>query len=254
MKEILPKEILPKEIFTMDMKGKLTVAAVFMVFGFMITNQYRITLSQRTVRSERVEDLTERLKAQETQNKKLQKEIDEFKKDAANRISDSELKHLHLLAGTTAVHGKGIEISLDDSKIPVKAGENPNLYILHDEDLLRVINELRAAGAEAISMNDQRIVATTEVRCAGPTVSINNVRVAAPYSLKAIGDPKTLSSSLRLKGGVVDTFQFWGIQVKIDEKDDVKIPALKVRQALEFVKVEVPKENPLSPSAKEEKK
>ena len=64
------------------------------------------------------------------------------------------------------------------------------MYIIHDEDLLRVLNELCAAGAEAISINDQRIVATTEVRCAGPTVSVNNVRSAPPYVIKAIGNPK----------------------------------------------------------------
>lgn len=243
-----------RELFTMDMKGKLTVATVFMVLGFMLSAQYRITESQKTIRQERVQDLTDRLKAQEAENKKLQKELEEFKKDAASRISDSELQHLHLLAGTTAVTGKGVEIILDDSKIPIKAGENPNLYILHDEDLLRVLNELRASGAEAISMNDQRIVSTTEVRCAGPTVSINNVRVAAPYSLKAIGDPKTLSSALRIKGGVVDTFQFWGIQVKINESEQVQIPALKARYALEYAKVEVPKESPMQSGAKEAKK
>lgn len=231
-----------KELFTMDMKGKLTVAAVFMVLGFMLSAQYRVTESQRTVRQGRVQDLTDRLKVQEAENKKLQKELDEFKKNAANHISDSELKHLNLLAGTVDVFGKGVEIMLDDSNIPTKAGDNPNLYILHDEDLLRVLNELRAAGAEAISMNDQRIVSTTEVRCAGPTVSVNNVRIAAPYSLKAIGDPKTLSSALRIKGGVVDTFQFWGIQVKIKESENVNIPALKVRNALEYSKVVMPKD------------
>lgn len=243
-----------RELFTMDMKGKLTVAAVFMVLGFMLSAQYRVTESQKSVRQERVQDLTDRLKAQEAENKKLQKEIEEFKKNAASRISDSELGHLHLLAGTTPVVGKGVEIVMDDSKVPTKAGENPNLYILHDEDLLRVLNELRASGAEAIALNEQRIVSTTEIRCAGPTVSVNNVRVAAPYSLKAIGDPKTLSSALRIKGGVVDTFQFWGIEVKITEKDNVKIPALKVRSALEYAKVELPKENPMQNGTKEGEK
>ncbi|MDO4179330.1 MAG: DUF881 domain-containing protein [Phascolarctobacterium sp.] len=243
-----------RELFTMDMKGKLTVAAVFMVLGFMLSAQYRVTESQKSVRRERVEDLTDRLKAQEAENKKLQKEIEDFKKNAASNISESELGHLHLLAGTTPVSGKGVEIVLDDSKIPLKAGENPNLYILHDEDLLRVLNELRASGAEAISMNEQRIVSTSEIRCAGPTVSVNNVRVAAPYSLKAIGEPKTLSSALRIKGGVVDTFQFWGIQVKISESDNVKIPALKVRRGIEFAKVEMPKENPMQNGAKEGEK
>ena len=117
-----------------------------------------------------------------------------------------------------------------------------NLYIIHDEDLLRVLNELRAAGAEAISLNDQRIVAMSEVRCAGPTVSVNNVRSAPPYVIKAIGAPKTLTSALRLRGGVVETFEFWGIQVKIKAADKVHIPALKAPRNFEYAQSVAKKE------------
>ena len=97
-----------------------------------------------------------------------------------------------------------------------------------------MLNELRAAGAEAISLNDQRIVAMSEVRCAGPTVSVNNVRSAPPYVIKAIGAPKTLTSALRLRGGVVETFEFWGIQVKIKAADKVHVPALKAPRNFEY--------------------
>ena len=131
---------------------------------------------------------------------------------------------------------------LDDSNIAKKSGENPNLYIIHDEDLLRVLNELRAAGAEAISVNDQRIVAMSEIRCAGPTISVNNVRSAPPYVIKAIGAPKTLSSALRLRGGVVETFEFWGIQVKIKTVEKLHIPALKAPRSFEYAKTVESKE------------
>ena len=185
---------------------------------------------------DRVEDLSERLKAMETENKHLLQEINELRKKGADRAKDHGQERLRLLAGTTAVEGAGIEVVLDDSAIPKKANENPNLYIIHDEDLLRVLNELRAAGAEAISLNDQRIVAMSEVRCAGPTVSVNNIRSAPPYVIKAIGAPKTLTSALRLRGGVVETFEFWGIQVKIKSQDKVQIPALKAPRNFEYAK------------------
>ena len=149
---------------------------------------------------------------------------------------------MKLMAGTTDVEGEGIEILLDDSNIAKKSGENPNLYIIHDEDLLRVLNELRAAGAEAISVNDQRIVAMSEIRCAGPTISVNNVRSAPPYVIKAIGAPKTLSSALRLRGGVVETFEFWGIQVKIKTVEKLHIPALKAPRSFEYAKIVESKE------------
>ena len=225
-----------KHIFTMDLQGKVLIAIVFMVLGFMLSVQYKVTVQQRTIRMDRVEDLSERLKTMETENKHLLQEINELRKKGADRAKDHGQERLELLAGTTPVEGAGIEIVLDDSTIPKKANENPNLYIIHDEDLLRVLNELRAAGAEAISLNDQRIVAMSEVRCAGPTVSVNNVRSAPPYVIKAIGAPKTLTSALRLRGGVVETFEFWGIQVKIKSQDKVHIPALKAPRNFEFAK------------------
>ena len=223
-----------KKIFTMDLQGKILIAIVFMVLGFMLSVQYKVTVQQRTIRMDRVEDLSERLKVMETENKQLLQEINELRKKGADRARDHGQERLQLLAGTTDVEGAGIEIVLDDSNIPKKANENPNLYIIHDEDLLRVLNELRAAGAEAISINDQRIVAMSEVRCAGPTVSVNNVRSAPPYVIKAIGAPKTLASALRLRGGVVETFEFWGIQVKIKSEDKVHIPALKAPRNFEY--------------------
>ena len=225
-----------KHIFTMDLQGKVLIAIVFMVLGFMLSVQYKVTVQQRTIRMDRVEDLSERLKAMETENKHLLQEINELRKKGADRAKDHGQERLQLLAGTTAVEGAGIEMVLDDSAIPKKANENPNLYIIHDEDLLRVLNELRAAGAEAISLNDQRIVAMSEVRCAGPTVSVNNIRSAPPYVIKAIGAPKTLTSALRLRGGVVETFEFWGIQVKIKSQDKVQIPALKAPRNFEYAK------------------
>ena len=226
-----------KEILTMDFKGKVLIAVVFMVLGFMLSVQYKVTVQQRSIRMDRVEDLSERLKAMESENKILLQEINELRKKGADKVADHGLERERLLAGTTEVEGVGIEIVLDDSTISKKANENPNLYIIHDEDLLRVLNELRAAGAEAISLNDQRIVAMSEVRCAGPTVSVNNVRSAPPYVIKAIGAPKTLISALRLRGGVVETFEFWGIQVKIKAAEKVHIPALKAPRNFEYAKI-----------------
>lgn len=224
------------EIFTMDLKGKMIIALVFVVLGFMISVQYRATELQRSIRIERVEDLTERLKLMEGENQQLLKEIETLKESGSGELEKADLERLNIMAGNTAVEGKGVIITLDDSPITKKPGENPNLYIIHDEDLLRTLNELRAAGAEAISLNDQRIVAMSELRCAGPTISVNNVRSAAPYVIKAIGAPKTLTSALRLRGGVVETFEFWGIQVDIQEKEKLVIPALKVPRRFEYAK------------------
>ncbi|MDY6028870.1 MAG: DUF881 domain-containing protein [Acidaminococcaceae bacterium] len=226
-----------KEFITMDLKGKILIALVFMVFGFMLTVQYKATENQKTVRLERVEDLSERLRQTENENRSLRDELDKLRKvDSVNAATEAEMERLSLLAGATEVEGAGIEIVLDDSTLNKKSNENANLYIIHDEDLLRVLNELRSAGAEAISINDQRIVAMSEVRCAGPTVSVNNVRSAAPYVIRAIGNAKTMTSALRLRGGVVETFEFWGIYVKISNKEKMTLPALKSHNPFEYAK------------------
>lgn len=223
-----------KDPLKLDLKAKIVLGLVFVVLGFMISVQFKTTERQKTIHYERVEDLSERLKSVELEKEQLEDELDNLRKNGGGALVDSDMERLNILSGTTDVEGKGVEIVLDDSSIPARAGENPNLYIIHDEDLLRVLNELRAAGAEAICLNDQRIVAMSEVRCAGPTVSVNNVRSAPPYIIKAIGNPKNLTSALRLRGGVVETFEFWGIQVKISTSDKIKIPAFKGVRAFEY--------------------
>lgn len=227
-----------RNFVNLDVKAKLLIAGVFMILGFMLSVQYKSVNLAKTVRQERMEDMANRLKLLEKDKENLTKELAYLREKSSKMVAHAELDRMSILAGTTEVEGKGIEIVLDDSKVPVgKASDNANLYIIHDEDLLRVINELRAAGAEALSINEQRIVTTTEIRCAGPTVSVNNVRSAAPYVVKAIGEPKTLSGAMKLRGGVADTFSVFGIQVKIKEADKVKIPAFKAGISFEHAKI-----------------
>lgn len=225
-----------KSPLNLDLKAKIVLAFVFMVLGFMISVQFKTTERQKTIHFERVEDLSERLKTVEIEKAQLAEELEQLRKNNNSGIMDSEIERLSVLSGVSAVEGKGIEIVLDDSEIASKPGDNPNLYIIHDEDLLRVLNELRAAGAEALALNDQRIVAISEIRCAGPTVSINNVRSAPPYIIKAIGNPKNLISALRLRGGVIETFEFWGIQAKIKTSDKIHIPAYKGLKNFEYAR------------------
>ena len=134
-----------------------------------------------------------------------------------------EQDELKFRAGLTAVEGPGVVVTIEDSKQPLKMGENQNLYVVHDEDILKVINELRAAGAEAIALNEQRLIGTSEIRCAGPTVTVNGKMFSTPFQVKAIGDPKLLRSALEFRGGVVDTLKYWGINVSIETSNNLQI-------------------------------
>ena len=211
-------------------QGRWSIAFVCMVLGFMLAVQFRATEDQRqSVSQQRVEELATRLLETEKERDRLQDELKDTKEVAAQGTSSD---YQRMKGGFTALAGPGVIVTLDDSKATSKAGENPNLYLIHDDDLLRVINELRAAGAEAISVNGQRLVGTSEIRCAGPTLSVNNVRSSAPFEIRAIGDKKSLENSLKMRGGVVETLSVWGIQLDITVSDDVYIPPYRgsVRQ------------------------
>ena len=147
-----------------------------------------------------------------------------------------EKEQLRAFAGLTPMRGPGVVVTVDDSKRPSTPGENANLYIIHDEDILKVINELRASGAEALAVNEQRLIATSEIRCVGPTLLVNDVKYSPPYEISAIGDPKTLEAALRLRGGVVETLQFWGVQIQIKQQDELLIPAYRGNFRFELAK------------------
>jgi len=211
-----------------------TLAVVGLALGIMLAMQFKLTTEiNKTEPVQRTQLLANQVSALKKDRELLQNEVNSLR-SSLDQLSagprDSELKeqldHARILAGVTELSGPGVEVNLNDSNINLKAGENPNLYVLHDEDVLRVLNEIRAAGAEAISLNGERILANTEVRCTGPTIVLNrDKRLAPPYIITAIGDPDTLESSIKMKGGVAETLQFWGIQVGVKKQSQVTVPA-----------------------------
>lgn len=209
-------------------KGKLAITAACVVLGIMLAVQFHSVKQYReTYSNQRVEDLVRRLNETEKSKAVLTEEIEGLRKGIPEEAMKKEQDRLKNLAGLTDLKGPGVRVVLDDSKQNSKAGENSNLYIIHDEDVLKVINELKASGAEAIAVNDQRLIATSEVRCVGPTLLVNDVRYSPPYEIIAIGDSKTMDASLKLRGGVAETLKFYGIQIQIHQEKEIEIPAYK---------------------------
>jgi uncharacterized protein YlxW (UPF0749 family) len=108
------------------------------------------------------------------------------------------------------------------------------VFLIHDKDLQDVINAAFGAGAEALSVNGQRFVSRTEVVCAGNVIMINGVRVAPPFKILAIGDPAVLENGLNIRGGVVTNLQFWGIDVKVKQEQEIIVPAFQGALAFKF--------------------
>lgn len=209
-------------------QGQAAIALVCVVLGVMLAVQFRTTQDIRSsIPYQRVEDLSQRLAQMEKERDGLLKEVHDLRQGSGLGGTSREAELIKMSAGVLGVEGPGIIVTIDDSKRVSKPGENPNLYLIHDDDILKVINELWAAGAEAISINEQRLIASSEIRCAGPTLSVNNTRYSPPYDIRAIGDPQTLENALKMRGGVVETLQFWGIQITLKQEEKVTIPAYK---------------------------
>ena len=215
-----------KKIFV---RGGWSITFICVIIGFMLAVQFRqVQVSKNALPNQRVEDLSARLIQTEEERDELAKQLQNLQKESAESESNQKIfADLKMQACILPLEGEGVIVKMDDSTRKAKSGENPNVYLIHDDDLLKVINELRAAGAEAISLNGQRLIATSEIRCAGPTLSVNNVRSAPPYEIHAIGDKKSLENSVKMRGGVAETLKVWGIQLEVETSDNVYIPPFK---------------------------
>lgn len=139
-----------------------------------------------------------------------------------------EIKTKNTQLGLTDVTGKGVIIELDDNH-SVSANSiglltDPNSMIVHDSDILYVVNELKNAGAEAISVNDQRIVANTVIACDGSVIKINGVKVGAPFTIKAIGMPETLKNVYRTQGYLWNLKYYYLLEVDFQTSENITIP------------------------------
>ena len=136
----------------------------------------------------KVQTLTEEREALAEEVLTLRSKIANFRQtDQALADLQEEVTEAHMAAGLIPVEGPGIVLTLNDSPLNLQVGENANAYIIHDRDLLLIVNELKASGAEAISINGKRLTAMSEIRCAGTTILVNWDKIAPPFEIKSGG-------------------------------------------------------------------
>jgi len=217
-----------------------SMAIVCLLLGIMIAMQFRGNQSDPdNIPLRRAQDLTVELDKMSKERDALAEEVVNLREKVNKGSGDilgKELEKANMAAGLLPVHGSGVVLTMNDSNHVLQTGEDPNLYLIHDEDLLKMVNELRAAGAEAIAVNGERLTATSEIRCAGTTILVNVTKIAPPFVIAAVGDPETLERSLRIKGGWLETLEIWGIKAQIEKSNEVKIPAYRGSIKFEFAK------------------
>ncbi|TEB17990.1 hypothetical protein Psfp_00113 [Pelotomaculum sp. FP] len=205
----------------------LSISMVALFVGLMIAMQFRTNSSvEQAVPIDRVQELT-------IEKKQVERDLNQLKEEsvdlqiklaeagkshtAATGALESELFKNKLYGGLVPVEGQGVEVLLDN--------QEGSFYNIKDDDLLKVLNDLRGAGAEAIAVNDQRILATSEVRLAGSHINVNLTRLSPPYKVVAIGPSGTLKSSLEIRGGLTEYLSDLGVSVTVQSKDRVLVPA-----------------------------
>ncbi|MCK7485981.1 MAG: DUF881 domain-containing protein [Bacillus subtilis] len=135
---------------------------------------------------------------------------------------------MHQVAGLTPASGQGIIAKLDDRDVEPKPDNSSNVIsndgLVHSEDVLKIVNELKVGGAKAISINNQRLVVTTEITTSGNSILVNGEKLNPPYIIKAIGTPETLDSALKIRGGIVEYLEVFGIKITRKNLKRLKFP------------------------------
>ncbi|OQB06067.1 MAG: hypothetical protein BWY19_00496 [bacterium ADurb.Bin212] len=200
----------------------LLIIAQFRTVPDRITNPETPKLSLRETRNILYDEqikLNDEIKRLSQENQQLN---DEIKSKNFINVEMSELEWQRKLAGLSDVSGRGVEITLNDSD----SGPVSEDTIVHASDLRDVVNYLWAGGAEAISINDQRIVATTAIDCVVNTILINNVKLSNPFKITAIGNSEKmmalLSSSLSLSD-LKKRVKANGVLFTVKSRDSLKI-------------------------------
>lgn len=207
------------------------------IFGIALSIQMK-TISDKTafINVESVNEMELQLKIEQAEIENLEdylarknKELLEYKLNPETKdmilVMESKIQDYKKINAEYDLIGKGIIVEVRDSEKLVKPGENPNDFLVHDQDLLRIINDLKIAGAEAISINGQRYMGFSEIKCSGPTVTINGKTYGQPFIVRAIGEPKDLESAIKS----IDSYGYmlnniYGIKIDVIKSNQVKIP------------------------------
>ncbi len=160
---------------------------------------------------------------------RLEEQLDDIQDSASDENAiiknlTDELNRFKSFSGMTRVTGMGILITIDNPPQDVNLGLDKN--IAYDYKLiLDLINELNSAGAEAISINEQRMVNNTEIRLAGTQVNVNTIPISPPFIIKAIGNSKTLDGALNQRFGIVQNIREIGYYIEVKQAETIELPA-----------------------------
>lgn len=223
-------------------KKNLSISIVLGILCFVLT--FGIVVQARTVQSnisisnpeyadnelrDEVLKSKERYDNAYAELEKVNKELEEYRTkatadDDSAAQKEEQLKEDNAILGLTDVTGKGVTITLEDNKNASVSSTDMDVdisaFLVHEIDILKIINELKNAGAIAISINDQRIIPTTSIDCAGNITRVNGEIVGTPFVIKAVGGS---FDTLERPGGYIDYLRDYGIDVKVQKHNNLTV-------------------------------
>lgn len=209
-------------------RAQLIVALLLFVLGLGLAIQVRSNSDNSALRGARQEDLVRILDELDNRTQRLEDEkqrLDDQRTELENSSDQAEEarkqtlekeRQLGILAGTVAAKGPGITLTINDPSGAVEA-----------DMLLDAIQELRAAGAEAIEVNGVRVVANTYFSGDGGDLKVDSRKIRAPYEFKVIGKPQDLEPALNIPGGVVQTLEKEQATAEVAQAEEIIVDALR---------------------------
>lgn len=219
-------------------EGKLLMLSLGVLTGILVTSFISKTSinPKHTVimTTQQYQNMNMQLNELQYEIKGLYKEYDDLQlkyntysestehESAVYNTVNQEIKNAKLFYGSVDVEGPGIKIIVNDNN---DTTDETNVHdsITHDFDIYNLINDLKAGGAEAISVNGNRIVDTTSVTCEGPIIKINKNYAATPFEILAIGDPDTLVYQLSQPESYYTVMKIRGLKLNLQKFNNIKI-------------------------------
>ncbi|WP_407345113.1 DUF881 domain-containing protein [Pengzhenrongella phosphoraccumulans] len=231
------------------LRGPAAVGMVLALAGLLFTANARLARGQEErhpqnlgelaqVESTRVESLTG-----DVEN--LRAEVDKLTKDQVSTIDVGDpaaAELVSVVSGQTAMSGPGVTVEMTDAPAGRTQPElaKPDDLVVHQQDLQAVINALWAGGAEAMTLQDQRVVATTVVLCNGNVLQLGGRLYSPPYVIRAIGDPKALKAALFHSDAILtflDYVDWVGLGWSLTTEDNLDLPAAAGTTELKYATV-----------------
>lgn len=218
-----------------DVMKKIMFGLISTVLGILISMSIREKAEIMSPMSiEKIENYNRELNVVENQinvdkeiishiKSSIEEKISPVYQDELKRSLQNELKELKILSGEYDIKGEGIVIMIDDSQN--EDYKNTNLGIIHDIDIMIILNELKAAGVDAISINDVRVMGDSEIKCMGPTVKVDGHSKATPFIIKAVGDMEMIYNIMSDKNSYINLLETtYYMDVKVEKNKNIIIP------------------------------